>query len=440
MLKNSDSSRASIRTVSIACGLLAFLILCTINGLVTTDFLRDVVTFLRPPFLVLLLVASFLVFYLIGGKAIVIRVGGAFLALCGIGYALARWNGVTDIGLWPLTLGVLIGAMGGILLISQRDGLIFRSLMPSFLLYALIGFMITAAFDGFVFLHPLRFIFEYFTNQFGVPVLYSQATSKLFGVAALGAVSLSVGWRSRWATVFGFFMALGFLVLSLLAAARGESAVAVIMVISVFLAYRPFIFLSCVVCVSLLLWGLVDHWAWMNDYLIVRRWGITFQSDVPMGVLVDSAHGLADDLGMVNPISGGLNGGNVRGQLLSRSFDLLISRSDCLWHGCGFGFFQSFYNLSYGYYPHNQAVEMVITFGLPITVVLAFFVGRGFLRYIRSHGLKDPFVLFFIYAFVCCLKSGALFTDAMLVAGFFFFTAYGFRFDSRSRAVKLHES
>lgn len=440
MLKNFDSGGTSIRQISISCGLLVFLILCTINGLVTTEFLRDVVTFLRPPFLVLLLVAGFLVFYLMEGKAIVTRVGGAFLALCGIGYALARWNGVTDVGLWPLTLGVLIGTMGGILLISQRDGSVFRSLMPSFLLYALIGFMITAAFDGFVFSHPLRFIFEHFTNQFGVPVLYSQATSRLFGVAALGAVSLSVGWRSRWATVLGFFMALGFLVLSLLAAARGESAVAVIMVIGVFLAYRPFIFMSCVVCVSLLLWGLVDHWAWMNDYLIVRRWGITFQSDVPMEVLVDSAHGLADELGMANPISGGLNGGNVRGQLLSRSFDLLMSRSDCLWHGCGFGFFQSFYNLNYGYYPHNQAAEMVITFGLPITAVLAFFVGRGFWTYVRFHGLKDPFVLFFIYALVCCLKSGALFTDAIMVAGFFFFTVYGFCSAPRSLTVKLHES
>lgn len=438
MLQNSDSGEESIRVVFLACGLLAFLILCTINGFVTSEFLRNAVIFLRPPFMILLLAASCFMFYFMKEKALVTRVGGAFLALFGIGYALALWNGVADVGLWPLSLGALIGTMGGVLLVFQSDGSVFRSLMPVFLLYVLIGFMATVAFDGFVFPRPFRFDFEYFTNQAGEPVLYSQATSRLFGLAALGAVSLSLGWRSLWVTVPGFFMTLGFLVLSLLAAARGESAVAVIMVVVVFLAYRPFVFLSCVVCVSLLLWGLVDHWAWMNDYLIVRRWGITFPSGAPAAVLVDRAHSLADGMSMASPISEGLNGGDVRGRLLSWSFGLLASRPDCLWHGCGFGFFQSFHDLDYSYYPHNQAVEMVITFGLPLTVVLAFFVGRGFLKYVQFHGLKDPLVLFFIYVLVCCLKSGALFTDAMLVAGFFFFTAYGFRFDPRSLAVKPH--
>ena len=440
MFQRTDGGSVWIRQVPLIIGLAAFLMLCTINGFVTSELARGVVVILRPLLSLALLVACCIVFFMQERKAPVAWSSGAFLSLCGAGYALALWNGVSDTGLWPLMLGALIGTMGGALLLSAEGDAAFRALMPGFLCYALIGFALVVALGGFTFSHPARFIFEAFTAQVGVPVLYSQATSKLFGLAALAAASISVGSCSLRAALSGLSITLGFLVLSLLAAARGESAVAVLMVVMVFLAYRPLMFLAYISVLSILLWGLVDDWSWVNDFLIVRRWGVAFPSNVPADVAAGAMQGLSDG-SMLGGGGGGLMaGGGVRGNLLSWSWDLLASRPDCLWHGCGFGFFQSFRGLEYGYYPHNQAVEMVITFGLPFTVVMALLVGHGFLKYIRLNGVRDPLLLFFTYTLVNCLKSGALFTDAFLVAGFLFFIVWGFCPVSGHSVAKLNKA
>jgi len=83
---------------------------------------------------------------------------------------------------------------------------------------------------------------------------------------------------------------------------------------------------------------------------------------------------------------------------------------------------------------------MVITFGLPFTVVMALLVGHGFLKYIRLNGVRDPLLLFFTYTLVNCLKSGALFTDAFLVAGFLFFIVWGFCPVSGHSVAKLNKA
>jgi hypothetical protein len=94
--------------------------------------------------------------------------------------------------------------------------------------------------------------------------------------------------------------------------------------------------------------------------------------------------------------------------LFSQALDLVSSQSICMILGCGFNFFQVYYGYSFGMYPHNTFLEILITFGLilglPIIIFTIWGVGYGLFTYYR-----DKFLFWlFLYFLGVSLKSGSL--------------------------------
>ena len=109
-----------------------------------------------------------------------------------------------------------------------------------------------------------------------------------------------------------------------------------------------------------------------------------------------------------------------RDVLLIQSFELLSNRLDCLLIGCGFNYFQIYYDYNFGRYPHNTFVELIITFGIFISVPLILTVLLGFIRgYFTKVG--NTFIFYLLFYFLgTSLKSGSLVSITAIPSILFF--------------------
>ena len=133
---------------------------------------------------------------------------------------------------------------------------------------------------------------------------------------------------------------------------------------------------------GLVMWILSSELIDFSNFLMVRRLA---------GAIVDQNFGYRD-------------------VLLIQSFELLSNRLDCLLIGCGFNYFQIYYDYGFGLYPHNTFAELIITFGILIGLPLILIVLLGCIRgYFTKLG--NTFIFYVLFYFLgISLKSGNLLT------------------------------
>lgn len=96
-----------------------------------------------------------------------------------------------------------------------------------------------------------------------------------------------------------------------------------------------------------------------------------------------------------------------RDVLMFQSIDLLNQNIACGIFGCGFNYFQSYWNLPFGLYPHNIFIEATITFGL-IGIILDILAIVGIISLYFSKAGRHPFFYIMIIEIIRLSKSGTL--------------------------------
>ncbi|MDZ4076341.1 MAG: hypothetical protein U1E04_16500 [Hylemonella sp.] len=298
------------------------------------------------------------------------------------------------------------GVMGACLLGMSRTSMLSDVLRRFFNVYGVLAFLLILISDGLSFEYPAKFNFAELSDMFGGQVLYSQGMSRLFGIVAiffaLGLASSAKGYQYL---IYGFLL-LGSLVLCLLGGARGESFFAIFLVICIcFWRYRTrFLIFSMATALGLHL--AVTDWNWLNDFVVFQRYSV-------LGGEADAASGRG---GEADAASGRGGEYGYRDVLLRQSWGLLVDNPDCLIWGCGLGYFQKYYNYSFGMYPHNEVVELVITHGMFLTLFVVMCVSIGFWSFVKDEPRPAPLALLYIYSLLLALKGGTVFSSGLFIA------------------------
>ena len=213
---------------------------------------------------------------------------------------------------------------------------------------------------------------------------YSQETTAFFALGSVFFFFLVCARPSKITKFCCLVIALIFLYFSMAGGARGDFAIGLFVIILImfkFFSVRwiilTFFFLSGLVML-ILSSELIDF----SNFIMIRRF---------TGAIVDQNFGYRD-------------------VLLIQSFELLSNRLDCLLIGCGFNYFQIYYDYGFGLYPHNTFAELIITFGILIGLPLILIVLLGCIRgYFTKLG--NTFIFYVLFYFLgISLKSGNLLT------------------------------
>ncbi|HFE38953.1 MAG TPA: hypothetical protein ENK06_11140 [Gammaproteobacteria bacterium] len=290
--------------------------------------------------------------------------------------------------------GILLIAATTFFLAQPKQVTFPPKLVKALFFVFLAMFAITVVLGGISLQFPPHFILEYASRAANVSydIQYSQGTTKFYGLAAIAAMFLLLNARSRWSRAFYIVTMVGFLLLSLIGGARGESVAAIIVVLFGLLYKNKgtLLIVIGIAVVGLSLLGASNFF----ELTIVQRFLLIFES------------------------------AGRRETLLIDAFNLLFEKPECMVFGCGLNFFQKFYGLPVGVYPHNVLVELAISLGLPMTLFLVFSSLVGFWHLIRNVGMRnDALPFFFLYYFLIGLKSGSVIGSSFFVASLFFLSS-----------------
>jgi hypothetical protein len=374
-------------------GLISFLILTSIDGLVTSDSSRLIILFIR--YASMIAVTLSLVFLIAVGNYFFKSFVAWFLyfSLLTWGSILAFANGASQAGVAGLFPSSLV-TMCGIALFARNNGKLFSNkLSDIYVFYVFAGLVVTILAGGIDFESSPSFVFQYLSDKEDGAILYSQGISKYFGFGAVAAIFLAFNSISNARRYIAFVLAVAFIYFSLLGGARGDSILAVSVVLGYAINKNPTRLLGSILIGASIAYLFVNNWSWIDQFLVLQR--LLFVTDGDFG---------------------------ERDILLTQSINLLTNQPECLFFGCGFGYFQDYHGYEFGMYPHNILIEMIIVFGLPVTAVIGLSIGAGVNIYYRENGKSmDIFLLFFIYSLLIGLKSGALFGDPFLTASLLYF-------------------
>jgi hypothetical protein len=95
-------------------------------------------------------------------------------------------------------------------------------------------------------------------------------------------------------------------------------------------------------------------------------------------------------------------------ELAILSLNILKNEPHCLIIGCGFNFFQDYYNFNIGAYPHNIILEILITYGLIITIIIFILLFVGLKKIFFSNSELVLIDIIVLYLFLLYFKSGSL--------------------------------
>ena len=223
---------------------------------------------------------------------------------------------------------------------------------------------------------------------------YSQGTTSFFALGSIFFFFLSCTTLSKITNFFFLVTALIFLYFSMAGGGRGDFIMgifAIILILFKFLSVR-WLILTMFFLSGLVMWILSSELIDFSNFLMVRRLA---------GVFVDQNFGGRD-------------------VLINQSFELLSNRLDCLLIGCGYNYFQIYYDYNFGMYPHNTFVELIITFGIFISLPLILIVLLGCIRGYFSK-LGNTFIFYVLFYFLgISLKSGNLLTITTIPSILFF--------------------
>lgn len=389
----SSKSELTIRENVILIGVMCYLYMATIGLMTTSGGSRPFVEISRAGAIALVLLISAGLVVSIRMSAVHLFSALLYLLLMVSGFAMAEMHGVEQGYLRYATDVVVI--LAGLFIFSflsyARNDLDYK-LARYFFIYCVVLLLITVMTGGLAMEMPPRFVFDYVSDLISKDVSYSQGVSKFFGYGALAASYLYVkSAAGSKRLVFGL-MVLFFLALSLLGGARGDSFFAVISVLVYFTVVYGLRVIWPLILVAAAFMLLVSNASFMNDLVLVQR--------------MQSAAG----------------GYGQRDVLLFQVGSLLIARVDCLLLGCGFGFFQHYFNYPPGLYPHNILAELIVISGLPLTMLLMFLSFKGVFLDIKLNGIR--FVsLVFLYSFLLGLKSGEVSSSWLLIVLIIWFAA-----------------
>lgn len=411
----------------ICLGLCFFLLLSSIDGILTTSVSLDYILFLRyiswaglfGCVFVLILFAS--------------RSFGDIWECSAPLLVLLAWAGVVTYiysrhfyelsDFFYVLIVSLQGIMGAYLLSMSQSSMLGNFLRRFFNVYGVGAFLLILISDGLSFGYPAKFNFAELSAMFGGQVLYSQGMSRLFGfVAIIFALGLASSAKGYQYLIYSFLL-LGSMVLCLLGGARGESFFAFFLVICICLwRYRiRFLILLAIVVLSLHL--TVRDWTWLNDFVVFQRYSA-------LGVEANAISALGGGANATSALGGEIVGGSRYGYreiLLRQSYELLIYNPDCLVWGCGLGYFQKYYNYSLGMYPHNEAVELVITHGIFLTLFVVMCVSIGFWSFVKNEPRPAPLALLYSYSLLLALKGGTVFSSGLFISLSLYFTVRAWR-------------
>lgn len=373
----------------VALGLVLFFILGTVSLLTTNQASRVIIEYVRVVaiistvgvmlYLILTRGVSARHFFSIFIYALFISLG-AFLSIVGTGKLIIDTH-IVD----------LLVVSSGLFIISylRDDHLSYRVAVPM-LLYSLVALISLVLLGGLSLGFPPAFIFDYMSSG----VTYSQGVSRFFGYAAIAAAVLltSKEVSSRWKMILGSLVAT-FLSLSFLGGARGDSIFALV-VVSVYL-------LSVFKLKFLLFAG--------GAALIASVMSLDFVKEL---VIFKRISSLGQSFGH-------------RDVLLMDAWGLLSSEVECLVMGCGFNYFQYFYDYPAGMYPHNVMIEMIIVFGLPVFLLFLFLAVRGGRMFFRERKRSSFLMLIFFYSLLVSLKSGSVINSWVLMVFLIYFISLG---------------
>lgn len=211
------------------------------------------------------------------------------------------------------------------------------------------------------------------------PRRYSQSVTAFFAVGFLlmllnsykGSLISRIVFLALASIFFGFALFCG---------ARGEFFIA-LLVAALIILQRPR-YLQWGACVAVLIAGIVflattDVW---RDIVVIDRTLHLFRS--------------------------GTFGG--RDELLAEVFYLFVNKPVCLLTGCGFNYFQYYYNYEFGSYPHNALVEFLVTYGLIIGMPVVYFVFNGIIWLFTRTDDQGFGAYFCLFLFLVSLKGGSL--------------------------------
>lgn len=307
-----------------------------------------------------------------------------FLGLLLYGLLLAQIKGDFDLAQTHLFMDVLLIITGAFLLSSFQDWNLSIELEKLFLFYVIVILFFTIAIGGLIFQPLPQFVLEVPVDS-KKEVYYSQGLSKFYGVGAIAAGLLATK-RKQLPKACYLFCMLFLLLLSLLGGARGDSIIAVFVCMLIVLKHEKFkvlFYLPFVLIALNLIIINIDY----ENLIFVKR----FQ----------------------DMVSGGPN---ARAQLYEQAYNLLTHNPDCFSLGCGLAYFQHYYSLEFGLYPHNQIIELVITYGIFLTTLIFSLTAVGLV--VNRHKLKSMlFIVLFVFYFALLgMKSGYFLGNWLLVS------------------------
>ena len=223
---------------------------------------------------------------------------------------------------------------------------------------------------------------------------YSQGTTAFFAIAAIYFICFAMSVCTPSKRILLLSITFVMMLLSALGAARGDFLVGVLVIFLITVKHfslRGFLLLTLTLSAT----GLYVIYQDILDF-----------SDL---LLFQRLEGVAsgEDFGM-------------RDLLLLQSFQLLDKESICNVVGCGFNYFQLFYNYEFGLYPHNSLAEFAVTFGLLVTIPLYSLAFLGALSgYFTKHGKT---FLYYVLLFWLGLsfKSGTIYSITVIPAVLYF--------------------
>ena len=209
--------------------------------------------------------------------------------------------------------------------------------------------------------------------------LYSQSTSALFSVGAIYFLT-STHKYSILKSLPSFIFSCACLYFSAMGGARGDFAIGLILYISILLRFRSaYSVLAFILLASTIVYFIV-HPAFIENFFIIDRFLVVVETE---------SYGDRDIL-------------------WGQSVDLLGNKFFCLSFGCGFNFFQHYYSYEYGMYPHNIAIEFIITYGIIIFIPATAMAIKGITVIAKDVRIDSFFIYFIIYILLISLKSGSL--------------------------------
>lgn len=274
-------------------------------------------------------------------------------------------------------------AIGSCLIISEERPFSKIATGWIFCIGTLAYLLLTIATGGLSFDGLPTFNFELF-DDYGSQIyeVYSQGITKLLSFSAIVALFWlkRISEKRNMLRYFAYFCLAFFSFMSLFGGARGEFlSLMIVFLIHAFFDRRGV--LVWIIAVILIL------------YVIIP---VEMRSDI---ILINRLDALTQDTSL---------GG--RSELFSMAIDLILAKPSCAIHGCGVYYFQYYWGLVLGFFPHNYILEMIISLGGVLTLVLYTIYFSSIVKLWRDKS-DQSLAYILIYLFFVSMKSSSIAID-----------------------------